>query len=276
MALRIILCGVFILPLLCPLNAQVSYALFGPEALGVSNAHAASTFTICSDLPLSVLNGNKWVFQTMYTMPMNLVGLGYYGVFGEYTDKAGQWGVGSVIQQFGDPLYYEQGGRFFLAHRLGSAKAGGSFNFWKIGGEQQLTHTVWSLDIQTSLKVEESLHVSVLLRNLSARKAPLWIAQSPGIVLGAAYEALEKQLEALFSIQKFLNYPASIHVGLHYQMHQSVVLRAGYQSYPASFSLGGTFKLGMFEVSYAHAYRGILPSMHSLGLTLKKLSINRQ
>jgi hypothetical protein len=167
--------------------------------------------------------------------------------------KVGTAGVG--IFKFGDDLYNEQQLCTGYSNKFGIASLGIKLNYVQYHAEGFGTKGVFTLSAGGIAQLTERLSVGAHITNINQPEiVSLEHEHLPTLLnVGIGFAASEK-LFVTTEIQKDLDYKATWKGGLEYKAHKKVLIRTGFNVYPAAGFFGVGFKPKKFTLDYAFRY----------------------
>lgn len=168
--------------------------------------------------------------------------------------KTGTAGIG--IFKFGDDLYNEQQLSTGYSNKFGIASLGVKLNYVQYHAEGFGTKGVITISVGGIAQLTEQLSIGAHITNINQPEiSSLEHEHLPTLLnVGIGFRSSEK-LFITTELEKDLDYKATWKGGVEYKAHKKIMLRTGFNAYPAAGFLGIGFKPKKFTLDYAFRYR---------------------
>ena len=210
-------------------------------------------------------------FNLNYEYRFGLEELSTLSAAAAFHSKYGTAGI--ALSRFGADLYNTQRASLAFSNQFGLASLGIRVNFDQIRIQDFGQSMVASVDFGGMASLTEELHFGAFIRNLSQSSFNgLQQEYLPTILaLGLVYQPLQ-EVWVSSEVEKELEWPANLKVGLEYLLREVLFLRAGYQSRPAGPHFGFGFIRPQWQLDYALHRHISLGFVHQVSMRITPMN----
>jgi hypothetical protein len=189
-------------------------------------------------------------FNLNYEYRFGLEELSTLSAAAAFHSKYGTAGI--ALSRFGADLYNTQRASLSFSNQFGLASLGIRVNIDQIRFQDFGQSSVASVDFGGMAPLTKALHFGAFIRNLSQSSFNgLQQEYVPTVLaLGLVYQPLEEVMLST-EIEKDLDLPANVKVGLEYLLRNLLYLRTGYQSRPSTPHFGFGIVQEQWQLDYS-------------------------
>lgn len=243
-----------LLALFTEASAQINPFSIGARSWGIANATVASkdSYSIYNNVA-GLAGGQEASLISSYDSHYGFEGLSTMG-FAAVLPVSKDLSSGISIQRFGDKLYNELSLGIGAGHRIDRFSLGVKINYLQTAvNAPSLAFSRKALVVEFGgiAQIANSLSFGAHLYNLTQSSYSGVYGNRLPTSLRAGFQYVPlKTLRLSTEIEKNTELPASLKIGLVYQIWKKVWLRTGLASKPTTHHFGAGFEQGRFSVDY--------------------------
>jgi len=252
-----------------PLSAAFEYSGSDVVLLGVSASMIATNQSYSAYLlnPATSAAVRQYHLGLLYFQPFGLADIGYASLITHF--PVHRFGSGFTISTFGNEVYRENQlvlniARAFFKERFFT---GINMRWNNLNVQNYLSLNSLGIDVGIQYVLHPNILVGFSLLNVNQpagkpEEVPLVTNWGMSFRLG-------ERFDTYVAIQKDSWYPASIRIGFETRLSSFVTLHNGFNTYPATPSLGLSLNRNKIAIHYAFQYHFDLGGTHFWGMSLR-------